>query len=83
MEKDFRDTDIRLKLSGYPLIVEGLRGVVSDRFVFDAIGKSHPDLDFRNFGATGKVDISPLCKGLYFLSIKSGTRRMAKGFVIP
>lgn len=83
MEKELRDTDIRLKLSGNHLIVEGLRGAVSDRFVFDATGKSHPGLEFRNFGATGKVDISPLRKGLYFLSIKSGTRWMAKGFVIP
>jgi hypothetical protein len=73
---------LKLGVNGHFLMVEGLKGRLSDPEIFDMKGAVLSRLNFREFAQSGKVDVSPLNKGLYFIRLRVGGQALVKSFVI-
>lgn len=78
------DSPIRVSVGGTFLYVRGAGagGMAADPLITDLAGKAYTRLDYSGFATEGRVDISPLRRGAYFLRMKVGKRGVVKAFVI-
>lgn len=74
---------IGLTVGGGFLHARGAEGKVSDPLITDLAGKAVAGLDYGGFATGGKIDISPLPRGTYFLRMKVAGSGFAKTFVVP
>jgi YbbR domain-containing protein len=58
-------------------------GRASGFAVVDITGKSFAHLNFKNFETSGKVDITSLRAGVYFLKLNVEGKAMVQSFMIP
>jgi hypothetical protein len=64
------------------LFVRGITGASWNPSISDVSGRTYHDLDFNNFVKTGKMDISSLSSGVYFLKLNVEGRSVIKTFVV-
>ena len=73
---------IKVDVAGNFLCVHGLMGRSSSNRISDMTGKIRSDVNFRDFENSGKVDVSSLNRGIYFLEMQVGNQSWVKPFVI-
>lgn len=77
-----RHPAIRLDVGGGFLHARGAEGKAAEAFVTDLSGKAYAGLDYARFGRDGRIDVSPLRPGVYFLRMRIAGLALAKPFVI-
>jgi hypothetical protein len=74
---------IKLSVTGDFLLVRKPEGRASGFAVVDITGKSFTHLNFKNFETSGKVDITSLRAGVYFLKLNVEGKAMVQSFMVP